>query len=78
MNAPVTTMRDRLPGVKMLTGFPHTSFVVPVRAFAAPVDVPVGKRKEFDLPFYQATTIQRVASRVLDPSQPVDCTENGR
>jgi len=52
VNALVTTMRDRFPGVKMLTGFPHTSFVVPVRAFAAPVDVPVGKWKEFDLPFY--------------------------
>ena len=34
VNAPVTTMRDRFPGVKMLAWFLHTFFfVVPVRAF---------------------------------------------
>ena len=33
VNAPVTTMRDRFPGVKMLTWFLHTFSVVPVHAF---------------------------------------------
>jgi len=33
VNALVTTMRDRFPGVKMLTWFPYTFSVVPVDAF---------------------------------------------
>ena len=49
----------------MLTGFPHTSFVVPVRAFAAPVDVPVGKWKEFDLPFIKRQRFNGLCFRVL-------------
>jgi hypothetical protein len=33
VNALVTTMRDRFPGVKMFTWFPYTFSVVPVDAF---------------------------------------------
>ena len=53
-------------------------FVVPILRFRAPVDVPVGNWKEFDLPFIKRQTIQWVAWPVLDPSQAADCTENGR
>jgi hypothetical protein len=53
VNAPVTTMRDRFPGVKMITWFPRTLLICGnFRTFEATVDVPVGKGKEFDLPFY--------------------------
>ena len=56
----------------------HSLFVVPVRALEAPVDLPVGKWKEFDLPFIKRQTIQWVGFLVLNRSQRAVCTENGR
>jgi len=43
----------------------HSLFVVPVRAFEAPVDVPVGKRREFNLPFVKRQRCNGLRLRFL-------------